>query len=70
MIIYLLKRFIKREDQKAKLSNIKDSMKYAVNYRKGSKKFIWHTTMLEKHKPRLIHVQTNKQLRKFLKEIK
>ncbi len=70
LVGHLLKRFFKREDDKAKMKNLKGSMKYAINYRKGSKKFIWHKTMIEKHKPHLVHIKTKKQLRKFLRDLK
>ena len=70
LVWHLLKRAFKREDDKAKFKHIRDSMKYAVNYRKGSKKFVWHKTMLEKHKPNLIHIKTKKKLNKFLRELK
>lgn len=70
LIVNLLKRFFKKEDEKANFKNIKESMKYAVGYRKGSKKFIWHKTMLEKHKTNLIHIKTKRQLNKFLRELK
>ena len=70
LVAHLLKRFFKREDEKANLKNVRGALKYAVNYRKGSKKFIWHKLMVEKHKVNLVHIKTKKQLRKFLKEIK
>ncbi len=66
LIWHLFKRAFKKEDDKAKFKHIKDSTKYAIRYRKGSKKFIWHKTMIEKHKPNLVHIQTKKQLRKFM----
>ena len=69
LVWHLLKRFFKREDDKASLKHIKGSMKYAVGYRKGSKKYVWHKTMINKYKPNSVHIQTKKQLRKFLKEI-
>ncbi len=70
LIWHLLKRFFKREDDKSKFKHIKTSMDYAINYRKDSKKFIWHTTMLEKYKPNLVHIQTKKQLKRFISSLK
>jgi adenylate kinase family enzyme len=70
LVFHLLKRSFKREDDKAKYEHIRDSIKYAINYRKGSKKYVWHKTMIDKHKPNLVHIQTKKQLRKFLRELK
>ncbi len=70
LVWHLLKRSFKREDDKAQFAHIRDSMKYAINYRKGSKKFIWHKIMVEKHKVNLVHIQTKKQLKKFLRELK
>jgi len=66
----LFKRFLKKEDEKANFKNIKSAMKYAINYRKGSKKFIYHKSMIDKHKVNLIHIKTKRELNKFLKKIK
>ena len=70
IVKHLLKRFFKREDEKANLKNVKGALKYAVNYRKRSKKFIWHKSMVEKHKVNLAHIKTKRQLRRFLRDIK
>lgn len=69
LIWHLFKRAFKREDDKAKYEHLRDSMKYAITYRKGSKKYVWHTTMIEKYKPNLVHIQTKRQLRIFLKDL-
>jgi adenylate kinase family enzyme len=70
LIINLIKRFFKKEDEKANLENTKNALKYAVNYRKDSKKFKFHSEMIKKHKPNLIHIRSNKQINQFLKSLK
>ena len=66
----LLKRFFKKEDDKANFQNIKKASKYALNYRKGSKKFVYHKLMIKKHKVNLVHIKTRRQLNDFLKTLK
>lgn len=46
-----------------------DSVKYALRYRNGSKKGDFHKLMVEKYKPKLIHIKTRKQLKKLLEEV-
>lgn len=65
----LFKRLFKKEDEKASLRNIKGSMKYAIKYRKNSKKFIYHKSMIKKHRVNLIHLKTKRELNNFLKEV-
>jgi adenylate kinase family enzyme len=47
-----------------------DSVKYAINYRKGTKKYNFHKLMVEKYNFQLVHIKTRRQLNKFLEELR
>ena len=64
----LLKRlFLGKKDEKINIREQWASMKYAVKYRKGTNKFNYHKSMVDKHKPNLVHIKTRKELNTFLR---